>query len=99
AYTTTHDTETIVGYLEILTAEQKRTLSEVSNVKYDPENKIFAKRIRDALINSPADMVIFPIQDWLLTTERINIPGTEREIGDPNWKYKLITPVENLPGI
>lgn len=97
AYTTTHDTETLVGYLQKLTEEQKQRLSIVSKIAYYPDIKKFAKKIRDTLLRSPAKIVIIPIQDWLLTTDRINIPGTEKEVNDQNWQYKVEIPIEDLP--
>lgn len=97
AYTTTHDTETLLGYINILTKEQKQRLATTANIAYDPENMIFAKILRDGVLKSPARTVIIPIQDWLLTTDRINIPGTELPIADPNWNFHLNIPIEELP--
>lgn len=97
AYTSTHDTETLLGYLAILTSQQKIRLSEVSGIAYDYDDLKFAKIIRDAIIKSPAERVIIPIQDWLLSTDRINVPGTENEENDPNWKYQIPIPIEDLP--
>jgi 4-alpha-glucanotransferase len=96
AYTTTHDTETLLSYIQNLLPEQKKLLSESTGITYTTD-KSFAKEIRDAIVASPANMVIIPIQDWLLTTDRINVPGTEKEIGDTNWQYRLSMPVEDLP--
>ncbi len=97
AYTTMHDTVTLLGYLHILTPEQKQTLAAHSHVSYDVDDKILAERLRFAVVHSPANTVIIPIQDWLLTTDRINVPGTERSVGDPNWQYRLKIPIEQLP--
>ncbi len=97
AYTTIHDTETLLGYLKILNEEQKKMLSNASQIPYCPNNKEFAERIRNAIIKSPAHLVIIPIQDWLLTEDRINIPGTETPINDKNWQFRLKIPVEDLP--
>ena len=97
AYTTTHDTETLLGYLHKLTPEQKQRLAIAANVAYYPDDKTFAKTLRDAVLTSPAQAVIIPMQDWLLTTERINTPGTELPVNDPNWNFHLNIPIENLP--
>lgn len=99
AYTTTHDTETLLRYLQLLDAEQKQKLAKNARVPYDGDDAVFATRIRKAIVASPAQLVIIPIQDWLLTTDRINIPGTEKEKGDTNWQFKLSIPVENLPDV
>lgn len=99
AYTTTHDTETLLRYLQLLAPKQKQTLAKNAQVAYAADDTIFATRIREAIIASPARLVIIPIQDFLLTTERINIPGTEKVVGDTNWQFKLSIPVENLPEV
>lgn len=96
AYTTTHDTETLLGYIQSLTQKQKTVLGTSINIEYTDDIS-FAKNLRNEVISSPSKIVIIPMQDWLLTTDRINIPGTEKEIGDTNWDYKLSTPISSLP--
>lgn len=96
AYTTTHDTETLVGYLKTLTPSQKQQLSHHAEVQYDISDTQLAKRLREAVIDSPARVVIIPIQDWLLIKDRINTPGTEQPADDINWKFKLPMPIEKL---
>lgn len=97
SYTTTHDTETLLGYLQNLTPQQKQQLASAAHVTYDPEDATLAKKLRDAMLKSPTKMVIIPIQDWLLTTDRINVPGTELPVNDPNWQFKLTIPIEHFP--
>jgi 4-alpha-glucanotransferase len=97
AVTTTHDTETLLEYLATLTTKQKQKLSRGAKIPYAVDDRDLAVHLRHALIDSPAETVLIPIQDWLLTTDRINIPGTEKDVGDPNWRYVLETPVEELP--
>lgn len=97
AYTTTHDTETLLSYLQSLTSEQKHRLSEASGLPFTEDPKAYATNVRNALLSSNASTVIIPLQDWLLTTDRINIPGTEKEIGDTNWQFVLDKPIEDLP--
>lgn len=97
AYTTTHDTETLSAYLENLTPEQKQKLAIISQVPYEGEDLEFVKKLRQAILSSPARTVIVPIQDWLLSTDRINIPGTELPVNDPNWQFRLKAPIEELP--
>ena len=96
AYTTTHDTETLLGYLHELTSEQKQKLATAAGVPYDASDKVLAINLRNAVLASPAHMVIIPIQDWLLITDRINIPGTELPVNDPNWNFRLQAPIEEL---
>lgn len=97
AYTTTHDTETLVGYLHKVKPYRKQLLATLAHVKYSRYDKIFAARLRDGLLASRAKMVLIPMQDWLLLKERINVPGTERAADDPNWRFRLQIPVEDLP--
>lgn len=96
AYTTTHDTSTLLEYISTIPKKQKMMLAKVSDIQYSDDNKMFAAAIRDAIVHSPARMVIIPIQDWLLSTDRINLPGTEKEIGDTNWQYKIDRTIEEL---
>lgn len=97
AISTTHDTETLIGYLNKLTIKQCQQLASHSKAEFNPDRKVFAQRLRQAIIDSPAFISLIPIQDWLLTTDRINVPGTETESNDPNWRYQLKIPIEELP--
>jgi 4-alpha-glucanotransferase len=96
AYTTTHDTDSLTLYIKELNLNQKKQLSLAAKVKYIEDDIELAKLLRKRIITSPSKIVILPMQDWLLTTERINIPGTEKEKGDKNWNYKLKIPVEEI---
>lgn len=96
AMTSTHDTCTLMGYLRLLTTPEKRILAQSTGVKYDAKNKTFARRLRAAVLASRARNVIFPLQDWLLTEDRINVPGTERLVRDPNWRFRMRVPIERL---
>ncbi|MCG2691855.1 4-alpha-glucanotransferase [Microgenomates group bacterium] len=93
---TTHDTETLMGYLNKLTTGQCQQLAFHTKTEFDPDRKVFAQRLRQAIIDSPAFISLISIQDWLLTTDRINVPGTETKSNDPNWHYQLKIPVEEL---
>jgi 4-alpha-glucanotransferase len=97
AYTSTHDSKTLLGFLESLDTKQKEILAQAGDVDYSSDNKKFATILRTAILQSSAKMVIISIQDWLLTTDRINIPGTELQINDPNWHFQVKIPIENLP--
>lgn len=97
AYTTTHDTETLIGYLRKLSTIEIAALLKKINVDQTDNLKLLAKQIRTRMINSPSKMVLIALQDWLYTTERINMPGTEKEIDDPNWRYQMSKPIEELP--
>jgi 4-alpha-glucanotransferase len=97
AFTSTHDTEPLMAYLRLLTVEEKRHLCDHVRVEYSGDDALLAARLRGAVTASPARYSIIPIQDWLLTKDRINVPGTERPKGDVNWRYRLATAVEDLP--
>jgi len=97
AYTTTHDTDTLLGYVRKLDEAERRHLCEHVGVAYDPAAETVAARLRGALLASSARVRIVQIQDWLLTEDRINVPGTEKPVGDPNWRYRMTVPIEALP--
>lgn len=96
SYTTTPDTEPLISYLRSLSQEDLQLLCAAVGVEVG-DLITTAKRLRKAVINSPSQLSLIPIQDWLLTTDRINRPGTERAVGDPNWRYRLPMPIEELP--
>ena len=97
AYTTTHDTETLMGYLQRLSSDEVDALIKKLDINKTTNLKKIAKQIKNKIINSPAKMVLITLQDWLYTTERINMPGTEEEINDQNWRYQMNIPIEDLP--
>lgn len=97
AYTTTHDTVTLMGYVRLLDEPEKRHLCEHVGIVYDDSDETLAARLRGALLASPSRIRIVAIQDWLLTDERINVPGTEKPVGDENWRYRMSIAIEDLP--
>ncbi len=97
AYTTVHDAETLIGYLKILKISEKQRFASAVGVDYSSDDYEMAISLRKKIIESNASTIIVPIQDWLLTSDRINVPGTEKEIGDRNWRYELKIPIEKLP--
>jgi 4-alpha-glucanotransferase len=84
-YTSNHDTPTLLGYIQELTDIQKSVLVKLMGLKKSKNDKQMALQIRNYFLKK-ARRLILPIQDWLLTTDRINIPGT---IGPHNWNYTL----------
>lgn len=96
-YTSTHDTETLLGYVKKLNSEQRRKLTDrlkIENIKDDYKMVV---KLRNIAINSNVNYVIIPIQDWFFSTERINIPGTESINQDTNWCYRMEINIEDLP--
>jgi 4-alpha-glucanotransferase len=96
AYTTTHDTEPLRSYLEKLSTAELTVLTKKLHLKNPLTIVNLAKIIRDKVIKSPAKIVLIPLQDWLLTTDRINTPGTEKVKNDQNWGYKMTVAIEDL---
>lgn len=90
AYTGNHDNNTTVGWFQHLGALQKRRVLEYLG---GADNATQGGFIR-ALMASPADLILFPMQDVLGLDQRarMNIPGT----GEGNWRWRL-TP-RNLQG-
>jgi 4-alpha-glucanotransferase len=83
AYTGNHDNNTFIGWFEHLRpAQQRRTLTCTGGDATRPH----AAAVR-ALMASPANLVIFPMQDVLGLDERarMNVPGTI----EGNWQWRL----------
>lgn len=97
AFTSTHDTAPLVGYVNLLDQDERRLLCARVGITYDGSSAVIAGRLRDALLTSPAHICILPLQDWLLTSDQINVPGTEKPTGDENWRYRMTVPIEDLP--
>ena len=97
AHTTTHDTETLMGYLQLLSSYEIKVLATRLDLQPTTDLSSLAESIRDKIIDSPSIMTLIPLQDWLLTTDRINIPGTEKSINDTNWQYQMSVAIEDLP--
>ncbi|MEA3249522.1 MAG: 4-alpha-glucanotransferase [Patescibacteria group bacterium] len=98
-FTTTHDTMPLKRYIKSLTANEKAHLCIHVGVENSRSVNVLIDRIIGAVINSPAERIIIPLQDWLHTENRINVPGTETKRNDPNWRYRIEKPVEKLPDI
>lgn len=99
AFTSTHDTVPLKSYLRALTADERAHLCIHVGIENSRGNDVLIDRLIGALTASAAERVIVPIQDWLKTETRINVPGTEKRRGDPNWRYRIEKPVEKLPEI
>jgi 4-alpha-glucanotransferase len=94
AYTGTHDNDTTVGWFRSLASLNGRAPEPISRerdkaLKYlnvRDVKQIHWDMIRAAMI-SPADTVIFPVQDILgLGSEaRMNVPG----VAENNWRWRL----------
>lgn len=85
-YTGTHDNDTVAGWFQKLTPEDKKVAMEYMNAYHFKDEEMPLEFIRLALA-SVADLSVIPIQDYLgLGSEaRINTPSTLGE----NWKWRL----------
>lgn len=83
-YTGTHDNDTVVGWWETCSKNDKAFAKRYLNVK---STKDIHKALIRACLASVSDTAIIPMQDYLgLGSEaRINIPST---LGN-NWKWRL----------
>ena len=86
AYTGTHDNETVLGWLQGRPENEVKTVAEY--LDGDPEDKegLTRKMVR-AVISSPANIAIIPLQDYLIldNSARINMPST---LGQ-NWRWRM----------
>lgn len=84
AYTGTHDNDTTRGWFEALTDSERARVERTIGASLTAEN--VASVFIDRLMNSKANTVIIPMQDFLGldTTARMNIPST---LGD-NWDWR-----------
>ena len=83
AYTGNHDNNTIVGWFEALPGRERK---RVANFFGGTRGAIHLQAIH-AVMASPANVVLFPMQDVLGLDEqaRMNIPGTI----EGNWGWRL----------
>ena len=86
AFSSTHDTPTLFGWLRSLPPELKLKLQTVNGFNEAMSDETLATKIRERLLKSKAKLVIIPWQDWILETLRFNIPGDENK---SRWDYKV----------
>ncbi len=85
-YTGTHDNNTVLGWYQEISNEDKKFLMEYMDLDEDSVKKLNWKVIRLAL-SSVADYCIIPMQDYLGlgSDARINQPGSQRA----NWLWRM----------
>jgi 4-alpha-glucanotransferase len=99
ATTGTHDTETFSEWWKAAPLAERRSLAAALGIAIDGETQratmddATLDAILTALYNSPARMVVVPIQDLFGWSGRINTPGT---IGPANWTWRLPAPIAKL---
>ncbi|MFA7662169.1 MAG: 4-alpha-glucanotransferase, partial [Anaerovoracaceae bacterium] len=84
AYTGTHDNDTLMGWASSLSEPVLKRALRYTGV--DTLDALPLKML-DLIMQSPADLVIIPMQDWLGigSAGRINTPGSSRG----NWVFRM----------
>ena len=88
--TGTHDTEPMRVWWEHAPAEERAAALQVPglDVSGAARNSPFSAALRDAflrvLFHAGSDLLMLPIQDVFVWSDRINVPAT---VGTDNWKY------------
>jgi 4-alpha-glucanotransferase len=95
AYTGTPDNQTLLGWLQSISAEEMRTLREYL-CDFDTPTARLPQRLIALLLQSPAELCIVPLQDYLELDDRarINTPGTQS--GNWHWRVRAQTLNEQL---
>jgi 4-alpha-glucanotransferase len=83
-YTSNHDAQTLMGFVSSLNVVQRTTLAKEFGFSIDWEPMKIARYMRNFLLQRTRRLIL-PLQDWLLSKERINIPGT---VGAHNWTFQ-----------
>ena len=87
-YTGTHDNDTLVGWLDKLT-EQEKELLKILLKKSGVKGRSQKEKMINTVFGSPCKIAILPIQDYLGldSKARMNVPGT---CGEQNWAFRLV---------
>ena len=99
ATTSTHDTDTFVEWWREIGEAERAKLAESLGLadRLDPARPLLEdaelEAILEKLYQSPARLVVVPIQDLFGWEARINVPGTVRA---SNWAYRLPMTLERL---
>ena len=85
-YTGTHDNETLAGWFDALSKEEKALVRDYL-ADWDTPNKRMYKKLIATALGSTARICIIPVQDWLGldNSARMNVPGTV----DVNWSWRV----------
>lgn len=80
--TSTHDSETLQGFLRELHEKHKSELCEYLNLPTDSSIDTVREAILKLSLKSESRYLVHPLQDLIADTERVNSPGT---VGEQNW--------------
>lgn len=86
AYTGTHDNETLTGWFQNITKEERKMARDYINDHYTPDDELYWSFIC-TIMRSHAHMCIVPMQDYLGydNSSRMNQPST---VGT-NWRWRI----------
>ncbi|MEI7652916.1 MAG: 4-alpha-glucanotransferase [bacterium] len=89
-FSSTHDTNPLAGYLADLNPNQLAKLATILKITKMPYS--YADVVQGLIHHT--NITIIAMQDWIGSTQRINVPGI---ISDKNWNYRMEVPIEKLP--
>ena len=95
--TSTHDTDTLVEWWATLPAAERHAVCAMLGI--DTPDSLPWQPLLRRLLGAPSRLAVFPLQDLLQWTERINVPAT---VGEHNWGYRLpiaVDQLERAPGV
>ena len=86
AYTTTHDNNTLLGFINRFDEDRYAYFKKCVNIECSDRIECATLAIEE-ILKSKADIAIIPMQDLLLQGEdrRMNVPGTRGN----NWYYQM----------
>ena len=86
AYTGTHDNETLTGWLQSITPEERQAVRDYLCDRHTPQEDLYFPLIA-LIMRSSAKLCVVPMQDWLGldNRSRMNKPST---VGS-NWRWRL----------
>jgi 4-alpha-glucanotransferase len=88
----THDTEPMATWWEQASDDERRKVSEALSLDLSgAPYHVVRDALVTALLSSPSDLVLLPIQDVFGWRDRINDPAV---VADTNWVYRLPWPCD-----
>lgn len=91
-FTSTHDTVSMISYLELLNEEQRLLVAQMFDVPIGSTGAMVQGVLER--LKERCDTLIVSLLDQIGSRERINVPGI---MDEKNWNYIMEVPVEDLP--
>lgn len=86
-FSSTHDTQTLKGYLKSLNSKKLQKLCQQNHIKFVFSREVIFKKIIEKIKKSPARYKFFTWQDLTYQDNRLNKPGTP---DSQNWQFNRI---------